>query len=354
MSDAKRPKKAFSIVQAFREKLIDALVTASQKWEVDKDGTNFEKLQEEQFAVLNTGDQKAKGAQEIVGQLAIDVNASRKFAEGAPWKLSDYIVSPVSWPFTDISEVDAHFGALQPGYCYRNLVSNSNGVSSVVANNANNLIRLPTISNLWVDLNLNRPGDGIPGRTLMDWLQTQSGDLNRRWILRTIAYLGLLESDEFSPVALQTVGISSARAEERGPSGNPDKDPALKPLVDKFIDSALDYYDCQEWDLENSSNADSISGAYAMKTLFHALSEVPGGCEALRPLLTHPEVSVSVTAAIYLLLSAPQAALPVLHQTLAQSSDVSRRHLRCACFHAQRALWMYRDGKLSYGPGPTS
>jgi len=345
MSDNEQSKKYTSFVQGVRQELIDELMAVSDKWKVGEDGTNFETLQEERLAVLNRHEQQAESAEEILGQLAIDLKAAKAFGDGGPWKLNDLLVSGDSWPFEDLSQVDEHFGPLPAGYCYRNLLSEARSVPKAVVNNANNLLRLPSAFNLLVDADFELAGDGIPGRTLLDWIHSQSAALNRLWTMRILAYLAVLEGSELPEDVPYSAGVPSIDAAVDEPVGNLEGNQRVQHLVDEFIELTLVQYDGQE----EENDVTTIGIRIDKARTFKALNEIPGGCAALRPLLTHSEIAVRVSAAIYLLLSAPQLALPVLQEVAATwPGDEKKKHSQCACLNAQRALWMYVDGKLSY------
>lgn len=344
MSDDRQRKKPSSFVQSFRKKLINELIAVSDKWRVGEDGTNFEEFQKERLAVLNKYDQQSESAKNIFGQLAIDIKAANEFADGGPWTLNDLLVSKESWPFDELSQVDEHFGSLPPGYCYRNIVSESYSVPKAEANNANNLLRLPSSFNLVVDADMELAGDGIPHRTLLDWLRMQSGELNRLWNLRVLVHLAVLRRSELPPSKLHRDGGPWGETAVGEPIGKFDANSEINSLIDGFIGQTMIQYNGQE----RGSDVDTIGGVCDKRDTFKRLTEIPGGREALRPLLSHREIGVRVSAAIYLLDSAPQLALPVLQQVAATwPGNEKVRHSRCACLNAQRALWMYEDGKLS-------
>ena len=346
MSNEGKPEKSTSFVQRIRQKLIDDLIAVSDKSKVGEDGANSEKLQEERLAVLNKYGQQTESAEQVLGKLATEMKALHGFAEGGPYKLNDLLVSKDSWPFEDLSQVDAHFGPLPNGYCYRNLVSESYSASKVEANNANNLIRLPSAFSSLVNADLRLAGDGIPNGTLFDWLRNQPGALNRLWNLRALAERGVLQRSELPMVAMQEGGGPWGKAVARGePVGAPQMTPEIKQWLDDFVSFCSMHYNGQE----RENDVDTIGGVFDKKDAFKRLKEIPNGPGALRLMIDHRQISVRVSASIYLLLSDPQLALPVLQQVAAtKASDGKNKHSRCARVNAQRALWMYRDGMLSH------
>jgi hypothetical protein len=345
MSNDEQTKKTASFVKDVRQNLIDELIAVSDKWNVGEDGTNFEKMQEERRAVLNKYEERAESAEQILGQLAITMKAVHEFTEAAPYKLNDLLVSKDSWPFEDLSQVDEHFGPLPEGYCYRNLVSHSFGISQAEANSANNLIRLPSEISSLMDADMNLAGDGIPDHDLLAWLASQSGALNRLWNLRELAHLGIIESSDLPAVGIQKGAGPGGKAAASEPAGDLEMNQEIKKWVDDFVDFCLLHYNGQE----ENSDVEILGGVGAKRDAFKRLREIPNGCAALRSLLDHAEIAVRVSAAIYLLASEPQSALPVLQKVAATwSGDETKKHGRPACLNAQRALWMHQDGKLSY------
>jgi hypothetical protein len=83
--------------------------------------------------------------------------------------------------------------------------------------------------------------------------------------------------------------------------------------LEDFVSFCSLYYYGQE----RESDVDTIGGVSDKQDAFRRLKEIPNGPGALRLLLDHREISVRVSAAIYLLLSDPQLALPVLQQVAA-------------------------------------
>ncbi len=345
MSNDEQTKKTPSFVKDVRQNLIDELIAVSDKWKVGEDGTNFEKMQEERRAVLNKYEEQAESAEQILGQLAIEMKAVHEFTEAAPYKLNDLLVSKDSWPFEDLSQVDAHFGALREGYCYRNLVSHSFGISQAEANSANNLIRLPSAISSLMDEDMNLSGDGIPDHDLFTWLDSQSGALNRLWNLRELAHLGIIESSDLPVVGVQKGAALWGRAAASEPAGDLEMTQEIKKWVDDFVDFCLLHYNGQE----GENDVDVLGAVGAKRNAFKRLKEIPSGHAVLRSLLVHAEIAVRVSAAIYLLASEPQSALPVLQRVAATwPGDRTKKYSRSACVNAQRALWMHQDGKLSY------
>lgn len=137
-------------------------------------------------------------------------------------------------------------------------------------------------------------------------------------------------------------GKAVARAE---PVGDPEMTPEIKQWLDDFVSFCSMHYNGQE----REKSVDTIGGVSDKKDAFKRLKEIPNGPGDLRLLLDHRETSVRVSAAIYLLLSDPQLALPILQQAAATTArEGKNKHSQCARVNAQRALWMYQDDNLSY------
>jgi hypothetical protein len=346
MSSDGKSGKPMSIVQSFKQKLIEELIEASDKLKVGEGGENFEKLQQERLAILNKYEKQTESAQEVAGQFATDMKAVHEFAEGGPYRLNDLLVSKDSWPFDTLSQVSSHFGLLPPGYCYRNLVvAPYDDLERPETKNACNLIRLPSAFSSLVDESMNLAGDGIPNRSLTDWLKTQSAQLIRLWSLRVLAERGILRRSELPAVAVQKGGGPWGKPVGSEPAAEPGTTPKLKRLMDEFVEHCMFHYNGQE----RGSDVEIIAGVVEKRDIFQQLTEIPGGVAALRPLLDHPEIPIRVSAAIYLLLSDPQSALPVLQGVAATwPGDEDVKYSQSGPLNAQRALWMYRDGNLSY------
>lgn len=117
----------------------------------------------------------------------------------------------------------------------------------------------------------------------------------------------------------------------------------------QWLEDFVSFCSLHYYGQERESDVDTIGGVSDKQDAFRRLKEIPNGPGALRLLLDHREISVRVSAAIYLLLSDLQLTLPVLQQVAAvPASDGKNKHSRCARVNAQRALWMYQDGNLSY------
>jgi hypothetical protein len=211
---------------------------------------------------------------------------------------------------------------------------------------ASNLVRLPSGFNSLVDTDLELAGDGNPARTLLDWVRTQSGELIRLWNLRALAERGVLRRSELPTVATQKGGGPWGKAVASAePVGDPGMTPEIKQLLEDFGRFCSLHYNGQE----RENDVEVIGGVSDKKDAFKRLKEIPNGPGALRLFLDHREIAVRVSAAIYLLLSDPQLALPVLQQAAATTAREERnKHSQCARVNAQRALWMHQDGNLSY------
>jgi len=342
MSNDVPPKKP-SLFRSLKRKLVDELGAASDKWTVGEDGSNADKLREEKLKVLNKYDEGTGSFGEIFSQLGVELKATQEFSKRAPYRLNELLVSTDSWPFEELSQLDEHFGALAPGYSYRYLAPSSSVVPESVANNASNVIRLPSAMDLLVDDELKLAGDEIPDATLMDWLGRRSAAMNRLWTLRILSQLGILKGSEVPDDVPETAGGPRKAVAKSAPPTTELTDAQIRELVEDFVTSAKWQYDC-----ESKQSGETPSWVWDKKARVRKLNE-GGAIMALEPLLHHKEVSVRVSAATYLLPSSWALAFPVLRAALANCPGNERkRHSISACRHARWTSWMYLDGNLSF------
>ncbi|HTW33060.1 MAG TPA: hypothetical protein VMD53_00475 [Rhizomicrobium sp.] len=255
-------------------------------------------------------------------------------------------------PFDDISELSERFGPLPKGYCYRYLVPETRAVPRETADVANNVIGLPYTADLLIKNHLDRPGDEIPGRSLGEWLDDQPAELVRLWSLRGLSLFSILKASEV-PVSARLTGSvpaagSSSPVSARAQSIN--VDPKVAELVNNFREQAVLQYDGEE----EGSDVSTLGGVYDKKDTFEDLKALgPNAILALRSLLDDADIGVRVSAATYLLPSAPAVALPVLRDVIANwPKEKNEERAYSAEIHAKQTLWMYEDGNLQPGLDP--
>lgn len=341
------PKKKSSFVAGIKQKLIDALLDTADNGRDAKEDPDGEKLREGLRGVLNEFDEQTESAEGIMAQLGTDVAAMQAFAGGGSRTLDELLVSTNSYPFDDISELSERFGALPKGYCYRYIVPETNAVSRDIADNANNVIRLPSALNLVVSEHFRSHGDEIPDRSLEEWLEWQPAELSRLWTLRVLSLFGILTRSEL-PRGERPAGSVAAAAPDAVPADDAEAGAEIAELVEGFREDALLHYDGEE---DEGSDVSALNGVYDKRGTFAALKAIgPQAVAALRPLLDDPDIGVRVSAATYLLPSMPAMALPVLNEAAsAWPGDESEKHSESATRHALQTLWMYEDGNLRPG-----
>ncbi len=332
-------KKSSSLLTAFRQKLIDKLATVPK---VAADGANADAVRQERIAILREHEEQAGSAQEILSQLGVDIKAANEFSKGNPRKPADLLVSTQAWPFEDLSELDAHFGPLPPGFTYRYLAPRSHIIPKSVANNANNVIRIPSALNLVLDEDFQQPGDEFPDGSLADWLPSQPAETNRIWTWRMLSCLGVVEREDI-PDGIPDDGstpLAAGPALETGVVS----DRSVAELIEDFSRYAQLQYDGEE----KERAGDALGYMCDKKLVFNTLTSMgPDAVAALRPLLQHSDIAVRVSAATYLLGTDFQSAWPVLREAMAMfPGNEKKKHEVGACRHALQATWMRGDGKL--------
>jgi hypothetical protein len=351
MANEKDPKKAPSLVESMKQDLIDKLVAASIEAKNDDGSIDSEKLRKEQLAVLGKYDAIAGVAAETFTQLGADLSATQQFSEGGARKLDELLVSEEAWPFKDISELSDRFGPLPKGYCYRYLAPETVVVPKEISNLANNVIRIPSATDLGLEAQLDRPGDEIPDRSLGDWLGRRPVDLVRSWTLRVLSLLGVLKASEIPSVGLPSGSVPSAGARSHPVSfENPKLGPEIAELINDFREQSVFQYDGEE----QEDDVSALGGVCAKRDIFDDLeARGPEAVSGLRTLLNDADIGVRVSAATYLLPSAPNLASQVLLDVVAHwSKQKNEERAYNAFIHARQALWMYEDGNLRLGNGP--
>ena len=121
-------------------------------------------------------------------------------------------------------------------------------------------------------------------------------------------------------------------------------------FIDRFKEAAVFHYDGEE----KESDVSVLSGIIEKKDAFEKLKALgPDAVMALGSLLDDADIGVRVSAATYLLPSAPEVALPVLQNVIANwLKDKSEDRAYSAMLHAKQTLWMYEDGNLQPGFDP--
>lgn len=330
-------KKSSSLLTAFRQKLVDKLTAVPS---VAEDGSNAAEVKRQRLSILEDFKEKAGSTYKIFSQLGVDLKAAREFSKRNPHKVADLLVSTESWPFEDLSELDAHFGALPAGYCYRYLAPWSHVVPKSVANNANNVIRIPSPLSLVLDRDFQLSGDEIPDRSLGDWLGGQSAELNRIWTLRMLLLLRMVGESEVPSIVPDGAPGAAGPADEI----NVFTDRNIPELIDDFVAFSLLQYESEE----DENEAEAFGRVCDKKAVFNTLAKYGSDAiAALVPLLQHPDVAVRVSASTYLLSSAPNSAWPVLTDAVRMSPEKwKKKRAVSARRHAVLAMWMHEDGKL--------
>jgi hypothetical protein len=323
-------------------------VKASESSRDESGEIDSEKQRQERLAILNKYDGALGSVQDVITKLATDASAAESFFKDCPYKLDDLLVSKESWPFSEISELSERFGPLPKGYRYRYLAPESRAVPAAVANNANNVIRIPSSVDDVLTDDWQRPGDEVPDGTLGKLLSKQSAALNRLWTMRHLVDLCIVSSDDTGEGkrAPRSVPLVGSKPSPRTAPSDAIKDPRVANLVKKFEEQSLSQYDAADKD-----NKAAVSACVVEKrSIFKTLGEIgPNAFLALGTLLDHRDVGVRVSAATYLLPQAPQTALPILRQVTALwPGNSKKKHESVAIYHAQHAIWMYEDGNLKF------
>jgi len=347
MADDEKSKKTLPLVEGVKQSLVEELLAASGK--NDNGSVDSEKLREEQVAILKKYDEQAGAAAEIFRQLGTDLSAAQKFTDGSARTLDELLVSKEPWPFDDISELSDRFGPLPKGYRYRYLVPETRFVPREVADTANNIIRLPSAMNLAIKAHLERPGDEIPDRSLGEWLDKQPAELVRTWALRVLSLFGVLKASDVPGGKHVAGSMPTAGTQTRPSSGleSVSTRPEVAELIRGFRDQAVLQYDGEE----RESDVSSLGGVRDKQGTFEELKALgPGAVLELRSLLDDRDIGVRVSAATYLLPSAPDLALPVLFDAVAHwTKEENEDRAYIAVIHAKQTLWMYEDGNLALG-----
>jgi hypothetical protein len=346
MGNDDRSGKKLGFLDSLRQKIVDDILSVSQK-HAGKDGTgDADGLKQEQLSVLEKYEGNTETMRETFSSLSTNMAATQAFAQKGARRLNDLLVGTDPTPFDDLSQLDERFGPLSKGMSYRYLAPQSGCVTAKHANFANNVIRIPTAFGFVLDEDFERPGDELPARSLADWQGGIPAALSRLWTLRLLVLNGLLRRDElpsYQPDAeeAQTVHTPFARHHFEGQPGEVRMDPSLAVLLDRFRDLAIYQYDSEVE--ENASEA--LSGVMDKSGVFQALWLIgANGLCALRNLLDDPDIGVRVSAATYLLKVEPEFALPLLQEIAATwPADELGERATCAARHAQQALWMYDD-----------
>jgi hypothetical protein len=351
MSDDEKSKEVSPSAATMRQKLVDELLSASEKWKDGQGNVDAERLREEQLAILKKYDEQAEVLAEIFSKLGTDVSTGQNFLNRGARTLDELLVSKEPLPFDDISELSERFGPLPKGYSYRYLVPETRAVPREVADVANNVIRIPYTTNLLVKSHLDRHGDEIPDRSLGEWLDQQPAELVRLWSLRILSLFRILKASEVPVIGKRAAGsVPTVGARELSASNSAMPSPEIAAIVDEFREAAVFHYDGEE----KESDVSILSGVIEKKDAFEKLKALgPDAVMALRPLLNDADIGVRVSAATYLLPSAREIAAPALQDVIANwLREKNEERAYSAVLHAKQTLWMYEDGNLQPGFDP--
>ncbi len=354
MPDEQRPKKYSSLAQSAKQRLIDDLLKAHfGKRDVGAGAHLSDAEREEQkknvLDVLDTHMREMQSQEDFLRELKIDADAVKEFVDGGRRTLDQLLVSKESRPFESFEELDAHFGPLPDGYCYRYLAYELSDIPDKIFQDANNVVRLPIILDEEVTARYKAPGDEfLNDPSLECWLTSKPMDVKKLWALRVLANLGILKDQEVPSIKPAAGSVPSAgkRIVEPALPEGAEKNPAVKALLDRFVEDAIVHYDAEE----EEKYGGAFDGVWGKRCIVDELIEIrPWRRSALRPLLDHPDLGVRVSAAVYLLRSIPQIAIPVLRKIAAMktSAELEQKHANIASAHAAQTLWMYEDGNLN-------
>lgn len=339
MSDEKKSGRRFSFFGGIKQKMIDDLASAAAR-NSDDGVTDPEELRQDQLAILGKAGAQTESVKDIMSNLKTDVTAVQAFADGGARTLNELLVSTDALPFRTFADLDARFGALPKGYSYRYLAPPTFAVDEAAANVANNVVRLPCSFNLVIDGHFELFGDEIFDNCLFGWLDQQPAEVYRLWSLRVLSLFGILEKSELPAPTKRggSVPVAGSQRAATMPTG-----PEVAEHVQNFAESAVMQYDCEV----NDRELEARDFVYSKMGDYEELLRIgPLACLALSSLFSHPDIGVRVSAATYLLPSAPDLALPVLHEAAAAWPENNDDRVQRAAYHAQQAIWMYEDGNL--------
>jgi hypothetical protein len=343
------PKKRTSLVEMIKQKLIGDLLGASQANRDATGNVDAEALRKSQLEILGKYDDATAQAGKVFDQLAIDATALEKFAKGGSRSLNALLVSPKLTPFDTLPDLDRMFGPLPRGFSYRYLAPPTSVTTEAEANVANNVMRLPSSFNLVLDEHFDLSGDEIPDRSLADWLEEEPANTYRLWTLRVLSLFGLLKKDDVPaiPLASQSLPASGSVLAAGSPEGSrsipQSLDDELKEEVDSFRAMAVMQYDGETEDNDSYAR----NGVFDKKAVYARLKKKGSDAiTSLGTLLRDKDIGVRVSAATYLLATAPGLALPVLRAAANAWPEVDDDRVQRAAYHAQQAIWMYEDGNL--------